>query len=86
VHSLNVLCESNVLSLISQWLDNYYQIQMKYYIGLQYFWPRQILAPKRGPGRNDSTLQHWWPDPINLGKLKGVITYLKPKIAFRRRE
>jgi hypothetical protein len=24
---LIVLCETNVLSLISQWLDNYYQIQ-----------------------------------------------------------
>ena len=31
LHNLVVLCETNILSLISQRLDNYYQIQTKYY-------------------------------------------------------
>ena len=31
MHSLIVLCETNVLSLISQRLDNYYQIEIKRY-------------------------------------------------------
>jgi hypothetical protein len=31
LHSLVILCETNVVSLISQRLDNYYQIQTKWY-------------------------------------------------------
>ena len=49
---LVVLCETNVLSLISQRLDNYYQIQTKRYSALQE--PESLAAPillvtKHGP-------------------------------------
>ena len=44
MHSLVVLCETNVLSLISQRLDNYYQIQTKRYSVQQY----RYSAPDSG--------------------------------------
>jgi hypothetical protein len=46
LHSLVVLCETNVLSLISQRLDNYYQIQTKCYSDATIILALQTLGTK----------------------------------------
>jgi hypothetical protein len=48
LHSFVVLCETNILSLVSQNLDNFYQIQTKYYRNSDtvFFFP--IRRTKRG--------------------------------------
>jgi hypothetical protein len=48
LHSLVVLCETNVLSLISQRLDNYYQIQTKCYSGATANLALPTLETKQG--------------------------------------
>jgi hypothetical protein len=49
LHSLVVLCKTNVLSLISQRLDNYYQIQTKYYGITAVNLTLQIRSTKQDP-------------------------------------
>ena len=48
LHSLVVLCETNVLSLFSQRLDNYYQIQTKCYSIATGTLPLQSLGTQHG--------------------------------------
>jgi hypothetical protein len=53
LHSLVVLCETNVLSLISQRLDNYYQIQTKCYsVTAVYFGTRNLGTKGRFRSEN----------------------------------
>jgi hypothetical protein len=48
LHSFVVLCETNILSLVSQNLDNFYQIQMKCYRNSDTVFFSHILWTKRG--------------------------------------
>jgi hypothetical protein len=51
LHNLVVLYETNVLSLISQRLDNYYQIQTKYY--------SKFALPTLGTKQSQKPMR-WW--------------------------
>jgi hypothetical protein len=48
-HSFVVLYETNVLNLISQYLDIFYQIQTKWYCAARWFGRRQLGRTKQGP-------------------------------------
>jgi len=73
LHSFVVLCETNILSLVSQNLNNFYQIQTKCYKGIliQCFSPQftelneaKVEQEKRGDGDEQS-------DKKGRDKIKG---------------
>jgi hypothetical protein len=55
LHSFIVLCEINILSLVSQNLDNFYQIQTKYYRNSDTVFFSPIVWTKRGRGPTEHT-------------------------------
>jgi hypothetical protein len=52
MYNLVVLCETNVLNLISQRLDNYYQIQTKCYSVATVNFDTPSLGTKHSHGQN----------------------------------
>ena len=76
MHSLVVLCETNVLSLISQRLDNYYQIKTKRYSTLQCY----RIQPAPNPAGTKRGLR-------NFGKkgMQGVFEVRAPSAQAQRR-